>query len=186
MAFIHPTADVKTSDVGDHTNIWQFCVVLPGAKIGENCNICANCVIDGDVRLGNNVTVKSGVYLVDGLVLEDNVFIGTNVAFTNDPTPRSKVYPDKFQRTVLGRGASIGANSTILGGTVVGTHALVGAASLVTKDVPAHGLVYGNPATLKGWVCECGTILKQARNCPSCGLQNTVPENGNTSANSES
>lgn len=144
--FIHPLADVKASNIGENTKIWQFCVILPGASIGRNCNICANVLIENDVSIGNDVTIKSGVQLWDGVRVEDGVFIGPNVTFTNDIYPRSKKYPEKFEETVIKRGASIGANSTILPGVTIGEYALIGAGSVVTKDVPAFTLCYGNPA----------------------------------------
>jgi UDP-3-O-[3-hydroxymyristoyl] glucosamine N-acyltransferase len=106
---IHPLTDVLSKNIGTDTNIWQFCVVLPNAQIGNNCNVCSHCFIENDVVIGNNVTIKNGVYLWDGIVVEDNVFIGPNVTFTNDKYPRSKEYPEAFQRTVLKEGASIGA-----------------------------------------------------------------------------
>lgn len=144
--FIHKLADVQSEKIGAGTRIWQFCVVLPGAEIGENCNICAHVLIENDVRIGNSVTVKSGVQLWDGITVEDGVFIGPNATFTNDLFPRSKVYPEKFERTVLKRGCSIGANATILAGTVIGENAMIGAGAVVTKDVPANAVVVGNPA----------------------------------------
>lgn len=143
---IHLTADVKSKNIGSDSNIWQFCVVFENAVIGENCNICAHVLIENDVRIGNNVTVKSGVQLWDGVTLEDNVFIGPNVTFTNDKFPRSKVYPEQFLRTVIKKGASVGANSTILAGVTVGENAMIGAGSVVTHDVPAGEVWYGNPA----------------------------------------
>lgn len=158
--FIHPLSDVKSSDIGDGTRIWQFCVVLPEARIGRNCNICANVLIENDVVIGNNVTVKSGVQLWDGVIVEDDVFIGPNVTFTNDLVPRSKHYPEKFEKTIVRKGASIGANSTIVAGTIIGEYALIGAGSVVTKDIPANTLWYGNPAKLMGYVSENGRILK--------------------------
>jgi len=143
---IHELADVKSSNIGAETNIWQFCVVFKNAKIGNNCNICANVLIENDVTVGNNVTVKSGVQLWDGVTLEDNVFVGPNVTFTNDLFPRSKVYPEKFAKTLIKKGASIGANSTIIAGNTIGENALVGAGSVVTHDIPANEIWYGNPA----------------------------------------
>jgi acetyltransferase-like isoleucine patch superfamily enzyme len=157
--FIHHLADVQTEQVGDGTSIWQFVVVLTGARIGSHCNINCHSFIEGDVVIGNNVTVKSGAYLWNGLTVEDDVFIGPNVTFANDPRPRSKKYPDAFQRTVLEKGASIGAAATILGGTTIGTYALVGAASLVTRDVPPFALVKGAPAVICGWVDKAGDKL---------------------------
>lgn len=111
---IHKLSDVQTTSIGDGTTIWQFVVILKGAVIGNNCNICANTLIENNVVIGNNVTVKSGVYIWDGVKIEDNVFIGPCVAFTNDKYPRSKVYPDEFLQTIIRKGASIGANATIL------------------------------------------------------------------------
>lgn len=134
--FIHNLSDVKTKNIGKDTRIWQFCVILENAVIGENCNINANVLIENDVIIGNNVTVKCGVQLWDGLRVEDNVFIGPNVTFTNDIFPRSKQYPEKFLMTTIKKGASIGANSTILPGITIGENAMIAAGSIVTKDVP--------------------------------------------------
>lgn len=150
--FIHPLADVKSQKIGQKTKIWQFSVVLQNAMIGENCNICAHTLIENDVVIGNNVTIKSGVYVWDGITLEDNVFIGPCVAFTNDKKPRSKQYPDSFAKTVIAEGASIGANATILPGIKIGKNALVGAGAVVTKDVPENAIVIGNPAFIKGYI----------------------------------
>ncbi len=143
---IHKLADVQSKHIGKDTNIWQFCVVLPNAIIGDHCNICASVFIENDVVIGNNVTVKCGVQLWDGVTVEDDVFIGPNVTFTNDLFPRSKQYPQKFEKTIIKKGASIGANSTILAGITIGANAMIGAGSVVTKDVPANTLWYGNPA----------------------------------------
>ena len=148
--FIHEKAEVQTNAIGEGTKIWQFSIVLRGAKIGSNCNINAQCFIENDVIIGDNVTVKSGVQLWDGITLEDNVFIGPNVTFTNDKYPRSKVYPGQFIRTLIKRGASLGANSTILCGVKIGENAMIGAGSVVTKDIPAGELWYGNPAKSHG------------------------------------
>ncbi len=145
---IHPTADVQTDDIGPRTRIWQFCVVLRGARIGEDCNICSHVFIEDDVVVGDRVTVKSGVQLWSGLRVEDDVFIGPNATFTNDLRPRSRQWPDAFLATTIGRGASIGANATILPGLTVGPGAMVGAGAVVTKDVPAHATVVGNPARI--------------------------------------
>ena len=143
---IHPLSDVKSKNIGKDTNIWQFCVVFPEAKIGDNCNICANVLIENEVTVGNNVTVKSGVQLWDGVTVEDNVFIGPNVTFTNDLFPRSKVHPKEYAKTIIKKGASIGANSTIVCGHIIGENAMIGAGSVVTHDVPDGELWYGNPA----------------------------------------
>ncbi len=165
---IHPLADVQTESVGKNTDIWQFCVVLPKARIGENCNINAHVFIENDVVVGNNVTVKSGVQLWDGLRVEDNVFIGPNVTFTNDFLPRSKHYPKRFLKTTLEQGASIGANATLIGGIVIGEYAMVGAGSVVTKDIPAQELWYGNPAVFHGYVCRCGKKCDESLVCEDC------------------
>ncbi len=145
---IHPSSDVHSTDIGAGTKIWQFSVVLAQARIGKNCNICAHTFIENDVTIGDNVTVKSGVYLWDGITIQDDVFIGPNVTFTNDKKPRSKKYPDQFLTTLIEKGASIGANATILPGLTLGAYCMVGAGAVVTKDVPPYGLVIGNPARL--------------------------------------
>jgi acetyltransferase-like isoleucine patch superfamily enzyme len=149
-AFIHPLADVMTTHLGDGTRIWQFCVVLGGARIGRDCNVCAQCFIENDVLIGDRVTVKSGVQLWDGLRVEDDVFVGPNVTFTNDKFPRSRKPPPNVGTTVLRRGASIGANATILCGLEIGEGAMVGAGSVVTRSVPAGELWVGNPARPHG------------------------------------
>jgi acetyltransferase-like isoleucine patch superfamily enzyme len=146
VKYIHPTTDIQTVQIGEDTKIWQFCVVLKDAQIGSNCNICAHCFIENDVKIGNNVTIKSGVYLWDGIEIEDDVFIGPNVTFTNDKYPRSKQYPDNFLKIKIRKGASIGAGSIILGGTTIGERAMIGAGSIVTKDVPQGQLWMGSPA----------------------------------------
>lgn len=156
---IHPLSDVKSNNIGEGTNVWQFCVIFPKAKIGKNCNICANVLIENDVVIGDLVTIKSGVQIWDGIVIENNVFIGPNVTFTNDLYPRSKIYPDKFKTTTIKKGASIGANSTILPGITIGENAMVGAGSVVTKDVPPHTVWFGNPAKLHGYLNSENIII---------------------------
>jgi UDP-2-acetamido-3-amino-2,3-dideoxy-glucuronate N-acetyltransferase len=143
---IHPLSDVQTERIGEGTTVWQYVVILRAAVIGKDCNISAFCFIENDVLVGDRVTVKSGVHLWDGLTLEDDVFLGPNVTFTNDKYPRSKHYPEHFQRTTIRRGASVGANATILGGVTVGEQAMIGAGSVVTRDVPARETWFGNPA----------------------------------------
>lgn len=166
--FIHPTAEVQTSNIGEGTSIWQFCVVLKDAVIGKNCNLNFNVFVENDVIIGDNVTIKSGVQLWDGLRMEDNVFISPNVAFTNDFAPRSKQYPNKFLTTMVKEGASIGANSTIIGGITIGKYAMIGAASLVNKNVPDYNLWYGHPATFKAYICKCGHKLNDIYVCDTC------------------
>ena len=148
MTTIHKLSDVQSTNIGEDTNIWQYCVVLPNAVIGSSCNICSHCFIENDVLIGNNVTIKNGVQVWDGTLIEDDVFIGPNVTFTNDKMPRSKKYLNKFQGPHIKKGASIGANSTILPGIVIGEFAMVGAGSVVTKNVAPYSIVIGNPAKL--------------------------------------
>ena len=143
---IHPLADCMNQNVPESTNIWQFCVVLPHAQIGENCNICSHCFIENEVVIGNNVTIKCGVQVWDGITLEDDVMVGSNVTFTNDMYPRSKNECWKLLRTRVCKGATIGAGAVILPGLTIGEGAMIGAGSVVTKDVPAGELWIGNPA----------------------------------------
>lgn len=150
--FIHSAAIVETELIGKNTRVWAFTHILAGAVVGEDCNLCDYVFIENDVVVGNNVTVKCGVQLWDGITLEDNVFIGPNVTFTNDAFPRSKQYPEKYLRTVIKKGASIGANATILPGLTIGQHAMVGAGTVVIKNVPPFAIVVGNPAQIVGYV----------------------------------
>lgn len=147
---IHPLADVQSTQLGAGTRIWQFTVVLAGARIGCDCNLNAQVFVENDVIVGDRVTVKCGVQLWDGITVEDDVFIGPNVSFTNDRYPRSKQYPEAFQRTLIKAGASIGANATVLGGLTIGAGAMIGAGSVVTKNVPDGELWVGNPAVSRG------------------------------------
>lgn len=159
--FIHSLADVQTEQIGDDTRIWQFAVVLAGAQIGSGCNLNCHTFVENDVVIGDRVTLKSGVCLWDGIRVEDDVFIGPNATFTNDPTPRSKQRPEAFQRTIIQKGASIGAGAVILGGVTIGAYALIGAGSVVTKNVPPQALVRGNPARIVGWVDESGHKMQR-------------------------
>lgn len=147
----HKLSDIQSQHIGERTNIWQFCVVLPGAVLGEDCNICAHCFIENDVVVGNRVTVKCGVQLWDGTRIEDDVFIGPNVTFTNDKYPKSKQHPEHFMPTLIKKGASIGANATLLPGITVGEGAMVAAGAVVTQDVPANAIVKGVPAKITGY-----------------------------------
>jgi len=167
---VHPSSDVQTKNIGKGTTIWQFCVILPEASIGQNCNINAMVLIENDVVIGDNVTIKSGVQLWDGLRIEDNVFVGPNVTFINDFSPRSKKKPCEFLETVIGFGASLGANATIIGGVFIGSYAMVGAGSVVTRTIGKQELWYGNPAKHKGYVCKCGNKTNSSLVCTDCSL----------------
>ena len=157
--FIHPLADVKALKIGNDTKIWQFSIILAEAVIGENCNINCHVFIENKVLIGDNVTIKSGVQIWDGVSIEDNVFIGPNVTFTNDLFPRSKKFPEEFLKTIIKKGASIGANATIIAGVEVGENSMIGAGSVVTKNIPANTLWYGNPAKSMGILKIDGTKI---------------------------
>jgi UDP-2-acetamido-3-amino-2,3-dideoxy-glucuronate N-acetyltransferase len=148
----HPQAIVESAQVGEGTRVWAFAHVLPGAVVGKDCNICDHVFIENHVTVGDRVTIKSGVQLWDGVHVEDDVFIGPNVTFTNDPFPRSKQHLCAYPETWVRRGASIGANATILPGITIGAGAMVGAGSVVTRSVPSHAVVFGNPARIQRYV----------------------------------
>lgn len=160
--YVHPSSLVETADVGRGTTVWAFVHLLSGVRVGRNCNICDHCFAEAGVVLGDNVTLKCGIYLWHGTTLEDDVFVGPNVVFTNDVHPRSKNKDFRIKPVVVRKGASLGANSTILAGTTVGPYALIGIGAVVTRDVPAHALMYGNPARQHGWVDEAGEKLLAA------------------------
>ena len=171
--FIHSHALVDAGAlVGSSTRVWAFAHIAGGAVVGSDCNICDHTFIEGGVRIGDRVTVKCGVYLWDGLIVEDDVFVGPCAAFTNDLRPRSRQRADSYPVTTLRCGCSIGANATILPGLTIGKWAMIGAAAVVTRSVPDFALVTGNPARVRGWVCRCGqkleTFVNDRVNCP-CG-----------------
>ena len=149
--FKHETAIVESSTVGEGTRVWAYAHILPGAAIGADCNICDQTFIENDVRIGDRVTVKCGVQVWDGITLEDDVFVGPNATFSNDPFPRSGQRPELYVRTLVKRGASIGANATVLPGLTIGEKAMVGAGAVVTRDVPPMAIVTGNPARIVGY-----------------------------------
>ena len=170
--FVHPTSVVDEDVViGEGTKIWFFCHVQSGARIGERCSLGQNVNISNNVRVGNGCKLQNNVSLYEGMELEDDVFCGPSCVFTNDLTPRAK-YPKGragYKKTILKRGASIGANATILCGHTIGEWAMVGAGAVVTTDVPKHALMLGVPARISGWVCECGQVLDEGLSCPDCG-----------------
>lgn len=179
--YVHPTAIVEEDvKIGKNTRIWHFVHVRRGARIGENCNIGKGVYIDKDVEIGNNVKIQNFVSVYHGVKIEDDVFIGPHATFTNDLYPRSFNEDWELVPTLVKRGASIGANATIVCGIVIGEYAMIGAGAVVTKDVPPFGLVYGNPARLRGFVCYCGRklseIIKETESevifrCSHCGKE---------------
>lgn len=140
---IHPLSDVQSKNIGENTNVWQFCVVLKDAQIGSDCNICSHCFIENDVIIGNSVTIKCGVQIWDGMRIEDNVFVGPNVTFCNDRYPISRNKNWKLEPVIIKKGASIGANATILPGVTIGENAMIAAGAVVVKDVPANVVYLG-------------------------------------------
>jgi len=168
---VHPAGLCESEDVGDGTRVWAFAHVLPGARVGRDCNICDGAFVEGRAVLGDRVTVKNGTLVFDGVVCEDEVFLGPNVLFTNDLRPRAAIRKtgDELVSTVVRRGASLGAGTVVVCGTEIGEYAFAAAGSVVTKDVPAHAFVAGNPARLKGWVCSCGHRLDERLVCVDCG-----------------
>jgi acetyltransferase-like isoleucine patch superfamily enzyme len=167
--FIHPDALVdEGANVGSGTRVWAFAHILSGAVVGEDCNICDHTFIEGKVRLGSRNTLKCGVFLWDGVVTEDDVFIGPAVAFVNDLRPRSRNALWKCTATLLREGCSIGANATILAGLSIGRFAMVSAGAVVTRDVPDYALVVGNPARFRRWLCQCGQNLTFRRSSAVC------------------
>ncbi len=152
--FVHPNALCESADIGVKTRIWAFSHIMPKAKIGKDCNIGDHVFIENDVIIGDQVTIKNGVQIWDGIIIEDQAFIGPNATFTNDLFPRSKVRLEAYQKTLIGEGASIGANATILCGITIGKQAMIGAGSVVVKDVPDRAVVYGNPAKIQRYLTD--------------------------------
>jgi UDP-2-acetamido-3-amino-2,3-dideoxy-glucuronate N-acetyltransferase len=172
--FVHESSYVdEPCQIGEGTKIWHFSHVMRDCVIGRRCNIGQNVVVSPGVRLGNNCKIQNNVSLYTGVILEDDVFCGPSMVFTNVVNPRSEVVrKDEYKRTLVRRGASIGANATVVCGTIIGTYAFVGAGAVVTRDVPDFALVVGNPARLSGWMCRCGIKLdveEEKVGCRVCG-----------------
>ena len=166
--FVHESAVVDVaSSIGEGTKVWHFCHVMSGASIGRNCNLGQNVYVDADVTIGDGCKLQNNVSVYKGVVLEDGVFCGPSMVFTNVINPRAFIErKDEFKPTVVQRGASLGANCTIVCGVTIGAYALIGAGSVVTSDVPSHGVVYGVPGRRRGWVCKCGVMLpKETGDC---------------------
>lgn len=176
--FVHPSAYIdEPCEIGQGTKIWHFCHIMSGARVGRGCNIGQNVFIAAEVVVGDNVKIQNNVSLYTGVIVEDDVFLGPSMVFTNVINPRSHVNRrGEYQTTLVKRGASIGANATIVCGITLGEYSFVGAGSVVTNDVPAYALVYGNPTRVRGWMCECGIKLplsiqsgEEVVLCESCG-----------------
>ncbi|WP_020668518.1 acyltransferase [Amycolatopsis nigrescens] len=167
---VHPQGLCESEEVGTGTRIWAFAHVLPGARIGRDCNICDCAFVETGAVLGDRVTVKNGTLVFAGVTCEDEVFLGPNVLFTNDLRPRAHIRkgPDELVSTLVRRGASLGAGTVVVCGIEIGPYAFAAAGSVVTRSVPAHAFVAGNPAQLKGWVCACGLRLPESLRCPDC------------------
>ncbi len=176
--FVHESSYLdEGAEIGAGTKLWHFCHVMPRARIGRECNIGQNVFIASEVIIGNNVKIQNNVSLYKGVILEDDVFLGPSMVFTNVVNPRSHVRrKEEYRATLVKRGATIGANATIVCGVTLGRYAFVGAGAVVTRDVPDHALVYGNPARLQGWLCQCGVKLDfrvtpqgERATCERCG-----------------
>ena len=169
--FVHPDGRCESDKVGAGTRIWAFAHVLPDAVIGAGCNICDHTYVEAGALLGNNVTLKNGVQVWYGVTLEDDVFVGPNATFTNDLRPRASIKKEgsELVPTVVRRGATVGANATLVCGITVGEEAFIAAGAVVTRDVPARAFVAGSPAVHKGWVCTCGERLDDELRCRVCG-----------------
>jgi UDP-2-acetamido-3-amino-2,3-dideoxy-glucuronate N-acetyltransferase len=176
--FIHESSYVdEGAEIGEGTKIWHFCHVMPRARIGKNCNIGQNVFIASDTTIGNGVKIQNNVSIYTGVIIEDDVFLGPSMVFTNVINPRSHINrKDEFRTTLVRQGSTVGANATIVCGVTLGKYAFVGAGSVVTRDVPDYALVYGNPASMRGWMCQCGNRLEfvpgeegESAACSNCG-----------------
>ena len=189
--FVHESSYVDDGcEIGDGTKIWHFCHLMTGARIGERCNIGQNVVISPRVTIGNNVKIQNNVSIYTGVILEDDVFCGPSMVFTNVVNPRSHVSrKDEYRDTLVRRGASIGANATVVCGHTIGEYAFIGAGAVVTKDVPDYALIVGNPGRIAGWMCQCGVKLAagaqapQQATCSACGLSYARSSSGTLQRN---
>jgi len=180
--FVHESSYIDDGvEIGEGTKIWHFSHVLPGTTIGQKCNLGQNVVVGPKVKVGNNVKIQNNVSVYEGVVLEDDVFCGPSMVFTNVMNPRSAVVrKHEYKQTLIKKGASIGANATVVCGNTIGSYAFIGAGSVVTKDIPNHALMAGNPARQLGWMCECGEKLDKEypNSCKACGLKFKKTKNG--------
>lgn len=178
--YVHPSAIVDDGAVlGEGTKVWHFCHVSTGARIGAGCVLGQNCYVAGSVRIGDGVRVQNNVSLYDGVVLEDHVFVGPSAVFTNVINPRSEIArKQEYRSTIVRRGASIGANATIVCGHQIGEYAFIGAGAVVTKDVPAYALIVGVPGEQLGWVCRCGERLTSSLQCTACAAEYAIVDGG--------
>jgi UDP-2-acetamido-3-amino-2,3-dideoxy-glucuronate N-acetyltransferase len=179
--YVHPSGLCESNDIGPRTRVWAFAHVLAGAVVGSDCNICDHAFVEGGAVLGNNVTVKNNVLVFDGVTIEDDVFLGPAMVFTNDYLPRAAIKKghDALLCTVVRRGATIGANATIVCGVTIGEQAFIGAGTVVVRDVPAYALVVGNPGRQHGWICECTERLDDTFAC-TCGRRYELADAGLT------
>ena len=189
--YVHPTAIIeKTAKVGEGTKVWHFVHIREDAEIGRECTLGHTVYVGKGVKIGDHVKLENKATVYQGAIIEDNVFVGPHVTFTNDPCPRSSNAEWTIVPTLVKKGASIGAGTVIICGVTIGEHAMIGAGSTVTKDIPPHALAYGNPAEIKGFVCKCGRKLakeaEQQRNilmkCPFCNEEYKVPRENHTKA----
>ena len=178
--FVHENGLCESSDIGENTRIWAYTHIMKGASIGSNCNVGSHCFIENGVIIGNDITIKNGISIWDGVRIDDRVFLGPHMVFTNNLMPRSKAYDYELLKTRIKYCASIGANATILCGIIIGKYSMIGAGSVITKDVPDYALVYGNPGRIKGFVCECGEKLEFINSkvtCLKCELTYSIINN---------